>query len=259
VGLAVHQRRGFYPSTLERVCQRQVRQDAVVFDIANAGANVFVDVLSHLGDALKAVHHTLWRAGGARGIQQDGDVRACTRYAASQRCGARHDGVPALVTVLGCQREGNARQGCRYAGLLRGPSIKLAHKQQAGATVLQHIADGLSRLRRENSNRGATRHPDGQLGHEKMCAILGQNGNTCSGLQALGFDVGRHAARLVQGLLPGVINDFVATHWLGQIDPLCQLGLVVINIVQNQFGFGHRVSPYWLSQQNTPLLTAKRR
>ena len=241
--LAVHHGHGLHPGPLKHVRQRQVGQDAVVIDITNARFDVFGNILGNLGDAFKAVHHALGRASGARCVQQDGDILAIARDAPGQGLGTSGDGIPLLVAVFGSQRERNAGQGCGHAGFLCGPGIELADKQQTGTAVLQNVADGLCRLGWEDRHGCAARHPDRQLRHEEVRAILGQQCNACTGLQTLRLDVRSHAARLVQRLAPGVINHLPATNGLGQVNPVSQLGLMVINIVQNQFGFGHRGSP----------------
>ena len=65
VGLAIHHGGAFHPGPFEHMGQWQVRQDAVVINLANTRLDVFGDVFADLGDALKAMHHTLGCAGGA--------------------------------------------------------------------------------------------------------------------------------------------------------------------------------------------------
>ena len=58
------------------------------------------------------------------------------------------------------------------AGALLLPAVKFADKQQLGIAVLEHEADGVRSLGRKDRHGGVPGHPDGELGHEKVGAVL---------------------------------------------------------------------------------------
>jgi hypothetical protein len=123
---------------------------------------------------------------------------------------------------------------------LVGPSVELADKQQAGFTVFEHITNGVRVFSGEDRHRGVTGHPNGQLGHEKVSAIFGQDAHFGTGRQAQALQVRGHAPRLVHGLGPGVRGHLPPTGGLGQKNLLGQGFLVAINMIK-QGGFGHGV------------------
>jgi hypothetical protein len=76
-----------------------------------------------------------------------------------------------------------------------------------------------------------------------MGAVLGQNGNARTGLEIAALQMCRHAARLIQHLAPGVFDHPATADRLYEDHLVRMRGLVVVNIVQNQFGIVHVVPP----------------
>ena len=234
----------FNHCTLKHVCQRQVRQHAVFLTIFDHTAHVLRHrVFGRGGNALKAVHHALGLAGGARGVNQHGQVGACALRETGNRRGARRNRVPGVVRGGRCQGKGNARHVLGHARNLLGPGVELADKQQAGLAVFEHKAHVGRRLGREDGHRGVARHPDSQFGHKEVRAVLGQDADACARRKAIALQVRGHAPRLVHGLAPGVVGHLAFAQGLGQKDRIGDLLFVFVDVVQHQLGACHeRVS-----------------
>ena len=161
------------------------------------------DALGGARDGAERSHHALGLAGGARGVDQHRQLVGARAAAGRQRRGARDDGVPG-VERRSCGASGKAMHG-RPAGtpaLLLRPGVELADEQQAGLAVLEHVAHGVGGLGREDRHRGVAGHPDGQLGHEEVRAVLRQDRDARAAREAAALQVRGHAPRLVQHLAP---------------------------------------------------------
>src|SRR6266513_64237 len=95
-----------------------------------------------------------------------------------------------------------------------------------------------------------------------MGAVLGQNGNARTGLEIAALQMCRHAPRLIQHLAPGVFDQSATTDRLDEEHLVRSRGLVVVNVVQNQFGIAHAVSstgPRRLHDEALKIPTPRRR
>jgi hypothetical protein len=175
--VAIDQRCTFNPGALKHVRQRQVGHHAVLAFDLDAVFQLFDHAFGSTCGVLEAVHHAFGLSGGARGVDDHGDVGGRTVRAALHRGSARHDRVPGFVFCFWCEGECNAGQTCGYAGGLLVPGVELADEQQAGTAVLQHVFHSFGGFGRENRDGGVACHPDGELRHKEVRAIFGQNGN----------------------------------------------------------------------------------
>ena len=191
------------------------------------------------GYSLEVVHDALGCASRARGVHQYGDVFGFSCRFALERRSFGNDRIPGCVVVLGSQGERHAGQTSGNARLLLVKGIELAHEQHAGAAVFQHELDGFCSFGGEDGCGGAASHPDGQLGHDEVGAVFGQDGDTGAGFEVLGLDVGGHAAGLVQGLGPGVVSDGFATERLRHVNTVRLFGFVVVDVIKNEFLRSH--------------------
>ena len=235
VRLAVHQRRGLDPRAFEAVRQRQVRQDARVLVFAQALVQVVDDALGGARDGAEVDHRALGPAGGARGVDDHRQLVLGALRLARQRRRARDDLVPGVEGGGRRQRQRDAGQAGRHAGLLLRPGVELADEQQAGLAVAEHVADGLGRLGGEDGHRGVAAQPDGQLGHDEVRAVLRQDGDARAAREAVALQVRGHAPRLVEHLRPGVVDDAALALRLGQVDAVGQLRFVVEDVVEDQW------------------------
>ena len=190
-------RHGFSPSTFEHMRQRQVRQHAVVAVIAQAVVDAFCNAVTHLADARKVVHRTFGLTGGARGVNDHGQVVVVSQHITLQGLGASSDGVPTVIGCCGGQRQSNARHVFWHTGGLFVPFIEFPNEQQAGLTVLQHKLHCVCAFGGEDGHGGVTRHPNRHFGHEKVRTIFRQDGHFGTMGQPQGFQMRGHAARLV--------------------------------------------------------------
>ena len=238
--LADHKAIALHHRAFKHVGQRQIREHAVFLPRRHDASHVLrYRQLGGGDDALKAVHHALGLAGGARGVNQHGQIGARALRKTGHGRGACGDGVPSVIRCGGGQREGDARHVRRNAGLLLRPGIELADKQQAGFAVLQHKADGGRRLGGEDGHRGVAGHPNSQLGHKEVGAVFGQDANARARRKAQAVQVGGHAPRLVHGLAPGVVHHLALAHRLGEVDVIGQVFFVLVDVVQQPLGVCH--------------------
>ncbi len=180
------------------------------------------DALAHVGRrcprprarcAPKA-HHALGLAGGARGVDQHRQLvgRALRPASAAARCARRSRprcrSRSAAPAGRRCTAAPPARRRCCC-----GQAVELADEQQAGVAVLEHEAHGVGGLGGEDRHRGVAAEPDRQLGHEEVRAVLRQDGDARAAREAPALQVRGHAARLVEHLAPGVVDDLPACRW----------------------------------------------
>ena len=246
---AVDQRRAEHPGALHRMRQRQVGEHPHRRVGAELRAQLLDDVLRRHRDRAEAQHHTLRRAGGAGGINQHGEVVRGALARLDEGIVGSDDVVPGVEVSLRRQREGDAWQRRGDAELLRCPVVQLADEQQPGLAVLEHEPDGLGPLGGEDRHRGAARHPDGEFRHEEVGAVFRQDRDTIAGLDAVGHQVRRHAARLVHHAGPGIVLDLAAAHRLGQEHPVGQLTLVFVNVLQDELLRAHLCASPFASPQ----------
>ena len=224
--------------TLDHVRQRQVRQHArirVLRDALQAGG--------HRGhEVAESVHHALGRAGRARGVHDGGQVVGRAHRLASQGRGLGDDVLPARVALLRVglgQRVVDAGQPLGDARLHAQPAVELADEQQLGLAVLEDLADGAGGQRRVQRHRDRAGHPDGVVGHHPVRRVLRQHGHLVAGADALRLQVGGHAARLVDHLLPRVVHGLAAAHRLREGHAVGCGALPVVQALQRQLVGGN--------------------
>jgi hypothetical protein len=188
------------------------------------------------------VHHALGRAGRARGVDDHRQIVGRARPAARERLGPRDDLVPLLVARRRREREGDARHALGHARLLLPPGIELADEQQLGVAVLEHVADGVRALGREDRDRGAARHPYRELGDEEVRAVLGQDRDVRPVADAARAQMRSHPPGLIDHLGPGVVDGLAAAVGLRQEHPVGVGLFVVVDVVKDGLGFGHGIS-----------------
>ena len=232
VQASVDQRRGFGPGALEAVGKRQVGQHPVLGADAllHHGGGAFAGA----GEGAERDHHALGRAGRTRRVDQHREVVPGACRAARQRRGARDDRVPGVEVVLRRERKGDAGHPRRHAALLVLPGVELADEQQARLAVRQHVVDRLGGLGRKDGDRGVAGHPDRDLGHDEVGAVLRQDRDARAGRVAAALQVRRHAARLVDHLAPRVVDHLVVADRLRHVDAVAQVLLVIEDVIQHQ-------------------------
>ena len=107
--------------------------------------------------------------------------------------------------------------------------------------MVQNISNGLTGFGWENGHSGAAGHPDGQLGHDEMGTVFRKNGHPGAWCQVLRLKVGRHRARLLQCLSPGVVNNLPLARGLCHVDTVWCVFFMCVDMFQNQFNLVHRV------------------
>jgi hypothetical protein len=132
------------------------------------------------------------------------------------------------------QRVADAGHAGRHAGAHRFPIIELADEQQPGLAVLQDLRDGAGRERRVQRHRDVAGHPDREVAHEPPGAVLRQDRDARSGLEALLPEEGRHAARLVDHVLPAEFLEQVVAHRLGESDAVGRRAFPVIEALEGE-------------------------
>ena len=221
--------------------QRQVRQDAVVISVAQGFFQGFHNAFGGSRDALKAVHHAFGLTGGTRGVHDHGQIGGRTRNVALQGWRLCHHVVPFCKSIVGRQGKRNAWHVGRHKRRLQGPRVQLANEQEAGLAVVQHIANGFASFGWEDGHRGAACHPDGQLRHDEVRAIFGQDGHFGTRRQVVGFQISGHRTGLTQGFSPGVVNHLTLPYWLRHVHKVRSGFLMGVDVVQNQGRGAHGV------------------
>ena len=165
------------------------------------------------------MHHALGHAGGARGVDQRGQVVDTPYRVALHGLAAGADGVPVVIRLQSIwrrQRVADAWHASRHAGLHAFPAVELAHEAGFGLAVLQNLAHRVGRQRGVERYRHVARHPDGEVAHHPPGTVFGQNRDLGAGLPALGLQVGGHAPHLVANLCPGEVLYRASAHGLGE-------------------------------------------
>ena len=126
------------------------------------------------------------------------------------------DALPGLVRVGRRQRRADAGQVGRDAGFHRVPAVELADEQQLRFAVHEDLADRLGRERGVQRHRHVAGHPDREVAHQPVRAVLRQDRDARARLEAQALQVRRHAAGFVHHLRPGVVAHRAAAERLGQ-------------------------------------------
>ena len=223
VRLAVDQRRGLDPRALEAVRQRQVRQDAAVARVRPMRlCRSSTMPLAGARDGAEADHRALGPAGGAGGVDDHRQLVLGALRPAGQRLGARDDRRPSLRSPCArCRAPAGRRCAAarrRTPGFCASQVSSLPTNSRLASLWPEHVADGLGGLGGEDRHRGVAGHPDGQLGHDEVGAVLRQDGDARAAREAAALQVRGHAPRLVQHLAPRCSRPRGPAERLGQVD-----------------------------------------
>ena len=102
--------------------------------------------------------------------------------------------------------------------------------------MLQNVANSLCCFGWKNGHRGATCHPDSQLGDDEVRTVFGQKGNTRAGLESLCSQMRGHAPGLVHDLLPVVVPDLAKSNGLNEVQLVGCFCRVGIDMVEDEPG-----------------------
>ena len=130
------------------------------------------DAVGSRSDVSKTMHGAFGLTGRTRGVDDHCQIIRLARWVPRQAIGVGDDVIPFVKGIGWRQRKRDARKMRGHTRRLFVPFIELAHEQQAGFRMLQHKFHGVGLLGREDGDRGVTRHPYRQLGHEKMRAVF---------------------------------------------------------------------------------------
>ena len=215
--------------------QRQIGQHAVLGTDAEA-------LLHRLGGPAYGIEihgHALGHAGGTGGVDDGGQFLAVTHRVAGQRLGLGDDGLPGGIVVRRRQRIGNAVQALRDAGFHLRPFIELANEYRDRLAVLQDLTHRIGGERGIQRHADVAGHPDREIAHQPVRAILGQDRHPAARRIALCLQVGRHPAGLAHRLRPTVVAALPAAHGLGEIGLVGARALPVPQTLQRQILAGH--------------------
>ncbi len=233
VNAAVDQRRALRPRPFETVRQRQVGQHAVIGS-AHSAQHLGRDAFAGARECLEGDHHALRRAGRSGGIDQHRQFVGVARRSPLQRLRSADDRIPGVELGLRCERERDTGHALGHAGLLVRPRVELADEEQARLAVRQHVIDRLGGLGREDGHGRVPGHPDRQLRHDEVRAVLRQNRDARTPRETLALQVRGHAPRLVNRLAPGGVHDLVVADRLRHVDVIAKLLLVVEDVIQHE-------------------------
>ena len=192
-------RRHLHKHAFRHMAQRQVGQQAILFtDIeqldGTRGGKSKIAVI---------VHHPLGRTRGARGVDDGHQLLGRRTGTIGDRRAALQVAPQMIETSAGAQRQTDAAHSCGYAGRHGRPIVQLADKGQLGFGMLQHLTYRFGSQVRIKRHRDMPGHPDGQVSHNPVRAILGNDGNATERFELLLAQPGRSTARLFAHLCPG--------------------------------------------------------
>ena len=119
-------------------------------------------------------------------------------------------------------------------GLHLVPAVELADEQQPRLAVLEDLADRARCQRRIERHRNVARHPDGEVRHQPVRRVLGEDADARAGLEAEALQVRGHAPRLVHDLAPREVLHVSAADGLREHDPVGRGALPVVESLERQ-------------------------
>ena len=222
--------RSFHPGPFHDVCQRQIGEHAFFFiQFDQLGENLGVET-----EGIEGMHDPFWGAGGARRIDDGGQVVP----------GA--DGVALNGTIGGDEhfprgpivRAGGGKANTVYTGgdaALGGfPVVGGAEEAGFGLAMLQNLADGFSLKRRVDRDGDVSRHPDGQVCHDPPGAVAGKDGDPAPRFPILRLQPGCDAADFGHSLAPGPVAHVAAAVGLGEENSFGPLALPFVDALKRK-------------------------
>mmetsp|Transcript_11688 Transcript_11688/g.19441 ORF Transcript_11688/g.19441 Transcript_11688/m.19441 type:complete len:487 (+) Transcript_11688:473-1933(+) len=196
----------------------------------------------------EVVHDALGTAGGARGVNDGGQLLGIALDGRLQGLGLGDDVGPllvlaAVVVLPGTEGEGHGGHVGADPGLHLVPRVlvELADEEELRLRMLEDVLDRVAREGGVDRDGDVASEPDGQVGDDPPAAVLGAEGDAAALLEAEGAEVGRHPEGLVHGLLEGPVLDVgvAAAHGLGEEDSVGGLLRPGGEGVEEGLGFGH--------------------